>query len=354
MTTGPGHTRTGSPGNRAATPVGWGIVGTGHMASVLATELATLAADEAQLVAVCGRDASRAAAFAAGHGIGRVHADFRALAQDPDIDALYIATPHTLHHECMLAAIEAGKAVLCEKPFTVNASQAAQVIEAARRRGVFVMEAMWTRFLPAIAALRDLLAAHVIGRIQMLVGGGAFMPDRSGNHYLFDPRRAGGVLLDAGIYLISLASMMLGAPVRIQTSGRIGASDVDEQDAVLLDHDGGATACLYVSLHSKRPPDLEILGDAGRIRIPAPVFRPTHLQLWDHNGTEQRIDHPVEGSGYGYQLRAVNAALRAGLTECSIMPLEESLAIMRTLDGIRARIGLVYPGEAAKPDWSII
>ncbi len=350
MMTGPGHTRTGSPGNRAATPVLWGIVGTGHMASVLATEFATLAADEAQLVAVCGRDAGRAAAFAARHDIRRIHGDFRHLAKDPDIDVLYIATPHPLHHECMLAAIEAGKAVLCEKPFTVNAVQAAEAIDAARRRGVFVMEAMWTRFLPAIAALRELLAGGAIGRIQMIVGGGAFMPDRNAGHYLFDPRRAGGVLLDAGVYLVSMASMLLGTPVRIQASGRIGASGVDEQDAVLLDHEGGATACLYVSLHSKRPPELEILGDAGRICIPAPVFRPAHLVLWDREGRELRMEHPIEGSGYGYQLRAVNAALRAGLTGCPIMPLEESLGIMRTLDGIRARIGLVYPGESRQPE----
>lgn len=337
-----------------AAPVRWGIVGTGHMAAVLAAEFAAITDDEAQLVAVCGRDAERTAAFAAGHGIRRTHADFPALARDPDIDALYIATPHTLHHDCMLAAIEAGKAVLCEKPFTVNAAQAAEVIDAARRRSVFVMEAMWTRFLPAIAALRKLLAGGAIGRIQMLVGGGAFMPDRSGNHYLFDPQRAGGVLLDAGVYLVSLASMLLGTPARIQASGRMGASGVDEQDAMLLDHESGATACLYVSLHSKRPPELEILGDAGRIRIPAPVFRPAHLVLWDREGRELRMEHPIEGSGYGYQLRAVNAALRAGLTGCPIMPLEESMAIMRTLDGIRARIGLVYPGEAAQPDWSII
>jgi len=329
-----------------AAPVRWGIVGTGHMATALATEFLTLSADGAQLVGVCGRDAGRTAAFAATHGIRRAHADFRGLAQDPDIDALYIATPHTLHHECMLAAIEAGKAVLCEKPFTVNAAQAAEVIEAARRRGVFVMEAMWTRFLPAVSALRELLDTGAIGRIQLLVGGGAFMPDRDSGHYLFDPRRAGGVLLDAGVYLVSLASMLLGTPLHIQASGRIGASGVDEQDAVLLDHEDGATTCLYVSLHSKRAPDLEILGDAGRIRIPAPVFRPTHLQLWDRDGRERRIEYPIEGSGYGYQVRAVNAALRAGHTECAIMPLQESLAIMRTLDTIRARLGLVYPAES--------
>lgn len=320
------------------------------MANVLATEFAAIPADEAQLLAVCGRDAERAAAFAAGHGLRRAHADLRALTQDPCIDVLYIATPHPLHHECMLAAIEAGKAVLCEKPFTVNAVQAAQVIDAARRRRVFVMEAMWTRFLPAIEALRELLAGGAIGRIQMLAGGGAFMPDRDTGHYLFDPRRAGGVLLDAGVYLVSLASMLLGTPVRIHASGRIGASGIDEQDAVLLDHEAGANACLYVSLHAKRPPELEILGDAGRIRIPAPVFRPTHLVLWDHDGRERRIEYPVEGSGYGYQVRAVNAALRAGHTECSIMPLQESLDVMRTLDGIRAQIGLVYPAESTHPE----
>ncbi|MBS0614253.1 MAG: Gfo/Idh/MocA family oxidoreductase [Proteobacteria bacterium] len=315
------------------------------MASVLAAEFASLPTTEVRLLAIAGRNAERTAAFAAAHDIARTYHDIEALARDPDIDALYIATPHTLHYECLLAAIEAGKAVLCEKPFTLNARQAAEVIALARRRGVFVMEAMWTRFLPAIAALRELVAAGTLGRIELLVGGGAFMPDRHGGHYLFDPHRGGGVLLDAGVYLVSLSSMLLGQPRRIQAAGRLGDSGVDEQDAWLFEHACGAMASLYVSLHARRSPDLEILGDAGRIRIAAPVFRPTRLHLWDQQGNEQLREYPITGSGYGYQVRAVNQALLHGQSESPVMPLDETLTIMQTLDSIREQMGLIYPAE---------
>ena len=336
---------TGKDGS--ATPVRWGLVGTGHMASVLAAEFAALPATEARLLAIAGRNAQRMAALAATHGIARAYNDIEALARDPDIDALYIATPHTLHHTCMLAAIEAGKAVLCEKPFTLNARQAAEVIAMARRRGTFVMEAMWTRFLPAVAALRAMVTAGTIGRIRLIVGGGAFMPDRHGGHYLFDPQRGGGALLDAGVYLVSLSCLLLGSPVQIHAVGELGASDVDEQDAMLLQHSSGALSCLYLSLHARRSPDLEILGEAGRIRIAAPVFRPTRLHLWSQDCVEQQLDYPIEGSGYGYQVRAVNQALRTGQTESPLMPLAETLAVMQTLDAIRERIGLIYPAETA-------
>ena len=326
-------------------PVRWGIVGTGRMATLVAGEIRILQSQGAKLAAVASRSPDAARAFSQQCGAARCFGDARALARDPDIDAVYIATPHTLHGEGMLEMIAAGKPTLCEKPFTINAMEATRVVEAARRGKVFVMEAMWSRFLPAIAAVRSIVASGAIGRVQMMVGGGAFMPDRSTDHYLLNLALGGGVLLDAGVYLLSLTSMLLGEPTRIQASGRLGATGVDEQDAIVLEHDRGATALLYISLHARRSPDLEILGDAGRLRIGSPVFKPSRLTLWDRDGVESVQDFPIEGSGYGYQIREVNDAVRTGRRESLVMPLSESLSIMRTMDTIRRQIGLVYPGE---------
>lgn len=328
-------------------PLRWGVIGTGRMAAALADEFKAMPRAEAVLGAVASRDRNKAESFAHRHGLSRSYDDYRTLLQDPEVDAVYIATPHTEHQDCMLAAIHAGKTVLCEKPFTINAVQARRVRDAARNAGVFAMEAMWSRFLPAIVAARELVAAGRIGQVQMITGGGAFVPDRQSDHYLLDRLRGGGVLLDAGVYLISLTSMLLGTPTRIQSSGRLGGSGVDEQVAILLDHADGANACLYVSLHARRAPDLEVLGDAGRMRIAAPLFRPTSLTLWDDKGLESAHDFPIHGSGYGYQIKAVHRALRAGLTECADMPLDESLNIMATMDMIRQQMNLVYPAEQA-------
>jgi predicted dehydrogenase len=245
----------------------------------------------------------------------------------------------------MLACLQGGKAVLCEKPFTLNAHEAERVIAAARSRRVFVMEALWTRFLPAVVALREMIVAGAIGRVQMLIGGGAFVPDFGPEHYLLDKRLGGGVLLDAGVYLVSMASMILGAPSRILASGSLGRHGIDEQDAIVLEHPDGSSALLYVSLRARRSPDLEILGDGGRIRVAAPVFRPAKLTIWEKDGSESTRDFPIAGSGYGYQLLAVSDAVRAGRHESTVMPLAESLSIMQSLDAVRRQIGLVYPGE---------
>jgi len=326
--------------------VRWGIVGTGRMAAIMATEIERMRPDGHRLTAVASRHHETGRAFADRHRIANVWGCAGDLAADKDVDAVYIATPHVAHADDMLACVRSGKAVLCEKPFTLDAAAAERVIDAARTRGVFVMEAMWTRFLPAVAALRGLLATNEIGPVRMLVAGGAFVPELPSGHYLLDRSLGGGVLLDAGVYLVSLASMILGAPTAVHATGRIGAHGVDEQDTVILQHGDGSDAVLYVSLRARRSPDLEVLGSRGRIRVGAPVFRPEQLTVWTPSRAESVQQYPVAGSGYGYQLEAVADALRAGATECALMPLDETLSILRTLDAIRAQIGLTYPGEA--------
>jgi len=325
--------------------VRWGILGTGRMASTIAAELSTLHDEGHELVAVASRRRAVAEDFAARHGVRRAHEGHEALARDEAVDAVYVATPHGLHAEQMLACLAGGKAVLCEKSFTINAQQAARVVAEARRRRLFVMEAMWTRFLPAIDALRALLRDGAIGRVRMVVGGGAFMPERVPGHYLFSKELGGGVLLDAGVYLVSLASMILGTPVKVLAMGSLGESGIDEQTSIMLEHPGEATSLLYVSMRARRPPDLEILGENGRIRIEAPVFRPATLTVWDADGASTVQSHPVDGRGYGGQLREVAAALREGRIESDIMPLDETLSIVRTMDVVRAQMGLRFPME---------
>ncbi len=325
--------------------VRWGIVGTGRMAATIATELATLRDDGHELVAVASRHHAKAAEFATRHGIPCALGQYEDLAREARVDAIYVATPHSLHAANMLACLAGGTAVLCEKPFTLNARQAADVISMARRRRLFVMEAMWTRFLPAIDALREMLAGEAIGRVHLIVGGGAFIPDRTAGHYLFDRSLGGGVLLDAGVYLVSMASMILGTPVRVRAAAIHGDTGIDEQTTVLLEQADGSAAMLYVSLRARRAPDLEILGDRGRIRIEAPVFRPVALTIWDEAGNATTHQYPVTGSGYAFQLREVAAALRTGRLESPVMPLDETLSIMQTMDAVREQIGLRFPDE---------
>jgi predicted dehydrogenase len=316
-------------------PIHWGIFGTGRMAAQMAQELLRHEPQGARLIAVASRDRLRATRFAERFNIEAAHASYAELAQDRSVDVVYIATPPSEHHAQISLCLNNGKAVLCEKPFTTDATQARDVIQLARANGLFLMEAMWTRFLPASTALRRLVSEGAIGRPQLLVGGGAFIPTPDPDHYLLSARLGGGVLLDAGVYLISLASMLLGEVRRVHASGELGEHGVDEHDCFILEHHGGARALLYVSLRARRPPDLEVLGDAGRIHILAPVFRPTRLTLSRPARDDETLEFPIEGSGYSYQLIAAMDALRTGRIETPEMPLDETQAIMSTMDEIR-------------------
>jgi predicted dehydrogenase len=328
-----------------ARTIGWGICGTGRMANVIAAELAQLSGSGAQLRAVGSRSREAAEAFATRHGVPRVHASYAALARDPDVDIVYLATPPSLHCENALACIGHGKAVLCEKPFALNAAEAARMIRAARDRRVFLMEAMWTRFLPAIAAVRAITNSGSLGAIRLVVGGGGFVPAHDPHLPLFNRALGGGVLLDAGVYLVSLVSMLLGPPSEVVARGQLGPSSVDEQDVIVLQHPGGAQAVLYVSLATRRPPDLEILGEQGRLCIEAPVYRPVRLTLQQGDAAPAVSEHPVAGSGYRAELVEVMSALASSRRESLVMPLRETLSIMQTLDTVRAAIGVVYPQE---------
>ena len=323
-------------------PIRWGILGTGRMAE--AFTLAMPEVVDSEIVAVASRKQARADEFANKHNIGLALGDYQALVAE-EIDVVYVATPHVFHEENMSMCLDANKAVLCEKPFTINSKQAETVIALARRKNLFLMEAMWTRFIPAIIKLRELLAKKTIGDVQVMLAGGAFMPEFDPEFYLFDPELGGGVLLDAGVYMISMASMLFGKPSSIRALAGLGKTGVDEHDAYLLEHDSGALANLYVSLRGQSSPDLTLLGSKGKIYLHPPIFCPAKLTLDTYNGESESIDLPFNANGYQFEIEEVNSCLRQGLTESRLMPLDETLEIIRTMDEIRRQIGLKYPME---------
>ena len=320
-----------------------GILGTGRMAHAFATGIRET--DRAILVAVGSRNAETAKRFADEFGISTAHAGYDALAGDPNVDLVYIASPHSLHSKHCLMCMDAGKAVLCEKPFSINAQEARVVIERARQQQLFLMEAMWTRFIPAVCRLRDLLEAGAIGETKLLVAGGAYMPEFDPDFYLFRPDLGGGVLLDAGVYLVSIASMIFGAPEVTLATGTISDRGIDDHDAMLLKYAGGEIASLYVSLKAKVPPDVTIYGDRGRIYVHPPVFAPTELTLSVDGKADELIELPLVGNGYHYQVEEIARCINAGKVESTVMPLDDTLLIMETMDEIRRQLGLRYPME---------
>ncbi len=323
--------------------IGWGIIGTGRIAQDFAEDLRR--APGAELAAVGSRTAEAAEAFGRRFRVPHRHASYGALVKDPSVDVVYVATPHSLHAANSRMALEAGKPVLCEKPLTINAREALGLIELARSRRLFLMEAMWTRYLPAIVHLRELLAEGVLGEVRMLAAdfGLRFEFDRHGR--LFSPELGGGALLDLGVYPISLASMVLGQTEAIVSLAKLGETGVDEQAGIILRYTQERLACLYTSMRAATPSEATIIGTQGRLRLHSPIYRPEHMTLTLSSQRDRRVDHRVEGNGLHYEATEVMRCLIEGKLESSLMPLDESLSIMQIMDAIRAQWGLVYPGE---------
>jgi len=321
----------------------WGILGLGSIAGVFAAGLQ--AVPNAQLVACGSRTAEKAEAFGEKWKIPHRHADYAALAADPEVDAIYVATPHPMHREDVLLCLEHGKAVLCEKPFTVNAREAAEVIAAARRAGLLVMEAMWTRFLPHMAQVRAWLNAGAIGDVRMLHADLGFRANFDPRGRLLNPTLAGGGLLDVGVYTVSLAHGILGVPTAVTGLAHFGETGVDEQAGMVLGYPEGRLAVLSCGVRTNIPHVARILGTEGNILIREPWWRPTSVTLAVNGKEEQTVTPEIVGNGYNYEAVEFGNCLRAGLLESPLFPLDETLAIMHTLDSLRAQWGLKYPME---------
>jgi predicted dehydrogenase len=332
-----------SEGKGPLDTIRWGILGTGRIADAFATGLGD--AVGAELAAVGSRAPEAAAAFAARFGAARAHGSYEALAADPDVDIVYIATPHALHHANARLCLEHGKAVLCEKPFTLNAAQARDLVILARERRLFLMEAMWTRCLPALIETRRLVDAGAIGDLRFLLADFGFSKPFDARHRLFDLAMGGGALLDVGVYLASLASQFMGQPARVASQARIGESGVDEDAALLIGYDGGRFAQLTASIVTTTPQEATLFGSAGSIRLHAPWWRANRLTVAVAGRDAESIDAPYLGNGYTHEALEAMRCLRDGALESPIMPLDETVAVIETMDRVRSEWGLRYPGE---------
>ncbi len=322
--------------------VRWGVVGTGNIARQFARGLAEL--PDARLVGVGSRSPDTAQAFAKEFSVARAHGSYEALAADPDIDAVYVATPHTLHAENTLTCLLEGKAVLCEKPFALNAAEARSMVSAARDSGLFLMEAMWTRFFPLFGTFLDLVRDGRIGEPKLLQADFGFASGATSGR-LVDPALGGGALLDLGVYPVSLASAVLGEPERVSSQAHLGPTGVDEEVGIVSKHPGGAMALLSATIRANTPQEALVVGTRGSVRLHSPWWMPQKLTVTNADGNTSELGAPLPHNGYAYEAAEVMRCLREGALESPIMPLSETLSVMGTLDTCRRQWGLVYPGE---------
>lgn len=326
----------------------WGVIGCGNIANMFATSLKALGSGS--ILAGASRTPGRAAEFALKHNAERAYTDYEALAMDPDIDAVYIATTHNFHYENAKLCLKHGKHVLCEKSFTVNANQASELIELASEKGLFLMEAVWTRFLPAIVELQKRLAAGVIGEVKTVTAN--FCLGFTGNvfsdeHRLKNPALAGGALLDLGIYPITFASIVFGKePIRIQSSAVMTDTGVDESSFYLLDYEDGCRAMLSSSLTDTAPNEGIIYGSKGFIRVPL-FWAAGEFEIHPNDTAEpETVKLPyIEGENFKFEIAHAMECIEAKKTESDIMPLYTTLSIMQTMDTLRSQWGLKYDFE---------
>ncbi|MGO8672132.1 MAG: Gfo/Idh/MocA family protein [Capsulimonadaceae bacterium] len=323
-------------------PFRWGILGLGHIAGKFAAGLAYTPCP--QLAAVASRSQTKAEAFAAQHHAVRAYGSYQSLIDDPGVDAVYIATPHPWHAENALACIAAGKAVLCEKPFAMNAREAAQVVAAARESGVFVMEAMWTRFLPIMQRVRSFINEGAIGEVKLLQADFGFRAQIDPKSRLFDPRLGGGALLDVGVYPLSLASMILGAPTEISGTAELSEDGVDILDTILLRYAGGGVAQLATALTLDTPGEAHIIGTEGRMDMTSGWWKGSTLTM-RHGARSELVACPFEGNGYNYEACELQHLLGDGRLESPVMPLDETVEILKVMDTLRAQWGVKYPAD---------
>ena len=323
----------------------WGILATGWIARRFTAD-AQLAG--LNVTAVGSRSAESARAFAETFGLSRAFGSYAELVADPDVDIVYIATPHPAHCETALAALQAGKHVLVEKPLTLNRAQAETLRETARARGLFAGEAMWTRYLPHMARIREIIASGGIGDIRTLHADHAQSLSTDPTHRINALELGGGALLDLGVYPISFAWDLLGAPTTVHAAGRLGETGADTEVGVVMTHTSGAVSTCLASSRAAGTNTSQIVGTAGRIEIDRVWFTPAGFTHYDADGhvVEQYVSE-VPGTGMQFQAIAAEECVASGEVAGKLMTLEDSVAIMGTLDEIRRQIGVRYPGEGA-------
>lgn len=321
----------------------WGILSTGNIASVFAEDLKIVKG--ARLYAVGSRFFESAEAFAKKHHIKKAYGNYEDLAQDPDIDVIYIATPHHLHYENTLLCLNAGKHVLCEKPLAVNTAQVQEMIDTAEKHGLFLMEAIWTRFFPGIRKFLDLIRADAIGSAEILNADFGFTanPDPQGRH--LNPDLAGGALLDIGIYPLFLSQLVFGPPTEISSMVRMGDTGVDASNAIMMRHKGGELSYLNSTFMAHTAQEAVLSGPEGNIRINQPWWNPGLLTISKPGKPQQQIKIPYKGRGYCYEAEEVMKMIQSGKIKHPDLSWQFSLDLVQTMDKIRAQWKFKYPFE---------
>ena len=323
--------------------VRWGILATGWIAELFVKDLMLTGH---QVTAVGSRSQSSADRFASAFGIQKAHGSYEALAADPNVDIIYIATPHPQHFAAAMLALNSGKHILIEKAFTINAAEAAQIVTLAQAKGLVVMEAMWTRFLPHMHRLREIIAAGTIGEVRSLTADHRQKLPDDPKHRLNALELGGGALLDLGIYPISFAWDILGKPASIKTSATFRDTGADAQVATIFHYASGALATTLSSSDSAGPNRASVVGTKGRIDIDRVWYSPTTFRVYDNdNAVIESFDAAVVGRGMQFQAEECERLITSGSLTSKIMPPWQSVQIMQTLDEVREQIGLSYPME---------
>jgi predicted dehydrogenase len=324
----------------------WGILGCGRIARKFAADLRHV--PQADLVAIGSLNPANLEEFGRAFQVPHSHASYEGLAANDQVDVIYIATPHALHHEHTLLCLKNQKAVLCEKAFAINSKQALEMIELARTRKVFLMEALWTKFLPHYQKLIQLISDDRIGRIKSMLVNFGFIPAPPVPKRLFDPALGGGTMLDIGIYNVFMTLAVLGRPDQIEASMTAANTGVDAQCAVLFRYNDGALAQLFSSFLSDLATEADISGDKGRIRLTTRFYEPSATIEWYPGKIDTKQVIPVErevGFGYQYEARHVGECLNLGLIESPVMRHQDTLLLMETLDRIRKAAGIRYGAD---------
>lgn len=321
----------------------WGILATGWIADLFVKDLHLTGKT---VTAVGSRSQAGADKFAKTHGIAKAHGSYEALVNDPEVDIVYVATPHPMHAKDAILALEAGKHVLVEKSFTVNAAEAQAIVDLGARKKLVVMEAMWTRFLPHMIRIREIIAAGTLGEVRSVIADHTRDLPADPAHRINALELGGGALLDLGIYPISFAWDMLGKPEEVLARGRLKATGADAEVATIFRHAGGAISTTISSSDNLGPNVASILGSKARIEIDAVWYEPTSFRVIDNDG--KVLEHyktRQEGRGMQYQAAEVERLVAAGEISSPLMPAQQSVEIMHTLDEIRRQIGVRYPTE---------
>jgi predicted dehydrogenase len=327
------------------TDIRWGVVGPGRIADKVVQDFGVV--EGARAVAVASRSLQRAEAFAARHGIERSYGSYAEILADPDVDVLYVATPHPQHHAVALAALDAGTALLVEKAFTATTAGAAEVVDRARATGVFTMEAMWTRFQPAVVALRDLVADGAIGEVRAVQADLGVAAPYDPTDRLFDPAQGGGALLDLGVYPVSFAQMLLGTPTSVTATGSRFPTGVDAEAALLLAYDDGRSATVTTSLRHALPGQARVFGTTGWIDVLPRFHHPQTIVLHRAGAEPETITRPQLGGGYSHELIEVTEGVRAGRAESAVMPLADTLAVQTVLGQAAEQLGVRHAEDPA-------